>query len=214
MPQTHREDYFHVIDDLKRRIDELEAARTYPLQVTLPDSPMIGEVVAYSPASYLGSIELLVFDGTAWRSLSSNNPSFRVYRNAAQSRANGETIVWDQVEKDTHGWFNTSTGLYTPLRAGNYRFSWAVRPNAALTADNFVDGQLTKNGTAIKLGQICFQRGATAINSVGSGQADANGTTDTFGVLFSHNQGGSIALQVGNPFTMWFDGEFIGPPSP
>lgn len=137
-------------------------------------------------------------------------PKFRVYRNAATSLATNGVVVWDTEEVDTHNWFDSGTGLFTPQRAGAYRFSWGVRANVALTADNFLVAYLSKNGSTIRGGEISTQRGATATNTVGSARMDANGTTDNFGIIIQHNNGGTLAIAVGSSLFTFFDGEFVG----
>jgi hypothetical protein len=139
--------------------------------------------------------------------------AFRAVRNAAASLASGAAVVWDAEERDTHGWFDTGTGLWTPQRAGIYRLSWALRPGVVLTANVFWAAFLTKNGATAKRGPIAFQVGAaTAPSSVGSAQVELNGASDNVGVSVQHGNGGSVALVVNDAgSSCWFDGELVEP---
>lgn len=138
-------------------------------------------------------------------------PRFRVYRTAALSVTSGTIILWDTEDKDTHNWYDPTTGRFTPQRAGAYRFSWAMRANVALTTDAFIVAYGAKNGSTTHAGTISHQRPGTAAGSVGSAQVELNGTTDYMSVIVQHNNGGSLALQVSNNIFQWFDGEYIGP---
>lgn len=136
--------------------------------------------------------------------------AFHAYRNAAQSPATGAIINFDTEVYDDSNWFDLSIGRFTPLIAGRYRFSWAVRGTTALTANTFWLSQLMKNGAAASLGNTGYQIGtAAAVNSVGSATVIANGTTDFFEVNISHNQGAGTALTTGQANT-YFTGELIG----
>jgi hypothetical protein len=137
-------------------------------------------------------------------------PRFRGYRTAALALATNGVVAFDTEEKDSQGWFDTTTGAFTPQRAGTYRFSWAVRANVPITADNFWIAYLAKNAGLTRGGLLAFQRAATALNSVGSANLDANGTTDAFTVVIQHNNGGTVAINVGNSLFTFFDGEWVG----
>lgn len=138
--------------------------------------------------------------------------AFGVYRNAAVSLTNGSVVPFDTEDFDFSGWHDTVTniGRYTPQVAGAYRLSWSVTSNAAITADNWWQANLHKNGTLHKAGNICFQRGVVSVASVGSHAVQANGTTDFFTVVITHNVGATTAISPGVAGT-YFGGELIGP---
>ena len=136
-------------------------------------------------------------------------PRFRAYRNAASSLATSGVVVWDTEEEDSHDYFSTSTGAFTVQRAGVYRFSWAVRLSTVLTADKWMTSFLRRNTTIIKIGTIHLQRGAIGLVSAGSAQVAAD-IGDAFDVIIQHDNGGTVAISVGNSLNSWFDGEFVG----
>jgi hypothetical protein len=138
-------------------------------------------------------------------------PVFRVYRNAALSLATNAVAVFDTVEVDTHGWFDTSTGVFAPQRSGVYRLSWSLRPSAALAADVFWASVLQKNGGTHKIGNVVQQRGTTPVSSVGTSVVQATAGVDSFRIIVSHGAGAAVALAVGSGVSNWFDGEFIRP---
>lgn len=135
--------------------------------------------------------------------------AFSAYRNAALSLTTGLTVTFDTEEFDVSGWYDTSNGRFTPQVPGYYRFSWSVTSNASITADQFWQANLHKNGTLHKDGGICFQRGTVAVASVGTHLAVANGSTDFFTVVITHNTGAGVANSPGVAGT-YFGGELIG----
>jgi hypothetical protein len=137
--------------------------------------------------------------------------TFSAFRNAAVSLATAGIIVFDTEEFDVSGWFDTTTGAFTPQVPGYYQFSWVVTPQPNLSvADTFWRADLYKNATRVKNGQVGFQRGtAVAINSIGTAIAQANGTTDAFTVGIAHNVGSAMAIRTGADGTL-FQGSLIG----
>lgn len=134
-------------------------------------------------------------------------PSFSAYRNAALSLATGAVVVFDFEEWDTEGWFNTTTGRFTPLLAGKYRLNARVTRSTDSSIGWTVI--LRKNGSDYKVlswslgvsGTLVPQGGGTAI-------ASANGTTDYFDIVLVHTSGGSDSI-INNSLYTFFQGEFI-----
>lgn len=140
--------------------------------------------------------------------------SFSAYRNAALSLTSPNVVVFDTDSGtdawDISGWYDTTTGRFTPQIAGIYRFSWLVSADAAAVADVYFIASLLKNGTQQLNAPPNWQRAAaTPLASGGSLSAKANGTTDFFQVRLQHNNGATKALlpSVANTF---FQGEFVG----
>lgn len=135
--------------------------------------------------------------------------AFSAYRAAAVSLASLAVVVMDTEEFDVSGWHDTATGRFTPQVAGYYRFAWGVETAGALAADTHFQANLRKNGTIVKGGTRCFQRGAVGVVSTGATEAIlANGSTDFFEVAVFHN-GGTPAVQTGVAST-FFTGGLVG----
>ncbi len=116
----------------------------------------------------------------------------------------GQLIVLSNAEFDTGGWFNGATGLYTPLVAGYYRMSWAVRSGPAEAFAGTWQTRLVKNGVENRQGSVSPspQVGPTLVaDSVGSAIVTANGSTDTFGIAVLHNKGSAAVVAGGAGYT-------------
>jgi len=141
--------------------------------------------------------------------------AFRAYRNAAYSVVTNTNLVFDTdsgVGFDVSGWFDTTTGRYTPQVAGYYQLSWAVGTPAGTGTDLTLITTLRKSGTPEVVGGTAVQRSASAPTvSSGSTVVIANGTTDYFEVNLQHTLGASATLQVGTtPQYTYFCGQLIG----
>jgi hypothetical protein len=100
---------------------------------------------------------------------------FSAFVNADVSVANAASIIFNGKNYDSHGWFNTTTGRFTPQLAGYYRFNWRVRFNSSASGWNVCT--LRKNGAGQHEGQF-MTAGALLYANVGSGVVYLNGTTD------------------------------------
>jgi hypothetical protein len=120
--------------------------------------------------------------------------------------SNPQSIVLDGESIDTSGWFDTATGLFTPQVAGYYRFSWGALVAAATGAGHLMVAQLAKNGAVIQAGNAAYSQAALPYSSTGSFVAQANGSTDSFGVIL----GGVIGETLATVST-FLCGELIGP---
>lgn len=110
-------------------------------------------------------------------------PHFKVSLSANQSLTTGvaATIVFDTVIFDPSSYFNTSTGVWTPLVAGTYIVAANIGVNAGFTAGsgnyfiNFIQGS---SGISIVQGSAAVTSTDTYFVS-GTTMAVLNGTTDS-----------------------------------
>jgi hypothetical protein len=142
--------------------------------------------------------------------------SFSAYRTAALALTTASVVPFDTEEWDVSGWHDTVTniGRFTPLVAGVYRLSWMVHASGALTVNNWWKASLRKNGVLAKPGNVAWQvTTAALINSGGTADVQANGTTDFFDVIIEHNQGAGVAAGISPAATTtYFQGELVGRP--
>ena len=84
-------------------------------------------------------------------------------------------VVFDTEEIDTHGWYNTSNGRFTPQTAGYYQMNVQVQPHNAYATQGLA---IYKNGVPEKMGSWNLNQdmGSAHLNAV----VYANGTTDYF----------------------------------
>lgn len=147
---------------------------------------------------------------TARATLRADRPFVKAYRNAAHSLANNAAILFD-TETDANGWYDPATGRFQPTRAGQYRIVARAGANGVLTADNYVSLRLVNQaGTTLYDAGPMFQRGTSAAPGaqIAGPLITFNGSTDYIEVRFLHNQGGSIALAVGEAFCR-FSAEWV-----
>lgn len=140
--------------------------------------------------------------------------AFSAYRNAALNTVGGGvlTITFDVEEFDVSGWYDTSNGRYTPLIAGYYRLSAAVRIPAVNNATNY-RLYVAKGGTPFKelKGEYRPTVAAQPMTLGGSALVLANGTTDYFQVQVDTTDI-AVALNVGGAgLYTYFQGEMIVP---
>lgn len=136
------------------------------------------------------------------------NNCFSAYRSAALSIASGGVaIVWDAEDWDNGGVFNLTNGRFTPNIKGWYRLNAAVAAGDGSGASWSV--AIFKNGNLLKTLDTLLP--LVADRSVGGPlNVQANGTTDYFTVVVTHNSGANIAVVVGATAMSYFQGEFIG----
>lgn len=133
---------------------------------------------------------------------------FYAYRNGALSLANAGVALFDSERFDTSGWFDTSTGRFTPQVAGYYRLSWCLRLGVA--GDTFnVLAVLYKNGAVHADGACLRAVPSSAVASSGSAVVQANGTSDYFDVRLVHDYAGTVGLEPGAAAS-YLCGELIG----
>lgn len=88
-------------------------------------------------------------------------------------------VVFDTEEIDTHGWYNTSNGRFTPQTAGYYQINCQIQPYNAYATQGLA---IYKNGVPERTGSWNLNQdmGSAHVNAV----VYANGTTDYFEVYF------------------------------
>lgn len=136
---------------------------------------------------------------------------FNAYRNAAYSVTSNTNLVFDTELFDVSGWFDPTTGRYTPQVAGYYQLSWTVNALNGQGTDMAWLTFIRKSGTTlIASGTPGVQRGsATGAGSGGSAVVVANGSTDYFEINVQHSLGVSAGIQPGQQWT-YFCGHLIG----
>ena len=121
-----------------------------------------------------------------------NTPYFRVFRDGVQSLANNTrtTIQWNTETVDSGNYFDLTTYRYTPLVAGYYLFSCAIKLDTATDSNNFVM-YIRKNGTEV----LETSTNSEYYNSTfGTLLIEMNGTTDYVDVAGNQNTGGAVNL--------------------
>lgn len=119
----------------------------------------------------------------------------RVYRNGALSVATGIVVPFDAKTTDTTGIWNGST-LFTIPATGKITGPWRVKAQIAWPGTGAgVNRQISifKNG-----GQVTTKAGpaTTTYQDIEDDFFDLN-RGDTFGIVVTHDAGGSLALTVG-----------------
>lgn len=88
-------------------------------------------------------------------------------------------VVFDTVSFDSHNYYSSATGRYTPLIAGYYRFDYRVAVNGTTIIQYIAD--LYKNGSIVFRGNRLL--GISGVTTAGIGQTSSqivymNGSTD------------------------------------
>lgn len=139
--------------------------------------------------------------------------SFRAYRSAALSLAANGVVIFDVENWDHSSWYDVANGRFTPQVAGYYRISGQIRANAALGAvGRFWQARIMKNAVLQSHGgrQIAHTDVAN-LTTVFNDIVSMNGTTDFVEIQIDHDNGGSVALAVGNtPSHTYVAGQFVG----
>lgn len=121
-------------------------------------------------------------------------------------------VVFNTVETDSLGAFDTGTGRFTPTVAGWYQVSAgttiAVAGGVSLNAQII----LHKNGAAHKRGSILVMLAAAGFNILEltmSSLVFLNGTTDYISMfVFGTPSAGTVAV-IGGATSSWFNGHFV-----
>lgn len=136
--------------------------------------------------------------------------SMGVYHNGSGTTSfpTGNTCVFNTKLWDSHGWYDPTTGAFTPKIPGYYRFSFRIR-----------DGSPPAGGwsraQAYKSGSFCdgdFQT-ANPGGSHGSGIVYLNGTTDQLRVIMTRSDGANYVVvgAASAPDHTFFYADLIGP---
>ena len=108
-------------------------------------------------------------------------PVFRVTKNDSQSisATTYTTIQYDDVEFDSHSYFNSGTYLYQPLVAGYYQFNAGMRINSD-TDSEIYDFNFSKNGgtSSDVIQRVSFNQYRYTSAEI-NGLFYMNGSTDT-----------------------------------
>jgi len=114
------------------------------------------------------------------------------------------TVVWNAEDKDTHGYYNTADGKFTPALAGTYRVTVYANINLATDGKVLKTG-ITRNGiTTIDIGQV--RTGAVGnVGCPGSGRVYLDGVDDYIVIFVWHDDATSRDLQTSS----WVDIERI-----
>lgn len=134
--------------------------------------------------------------------------SVGVYLNATVAFANGAPCIFNSKLWDPFGWFDTTTGAFTPKIAGYYRFSFRVRDNTQ-PAGGWSRAQAQKNGVSFCDGD--FQLGNPGA-SQGDGIVFLNGSTDSLRVVMGRSDGGNYSAigAAGAPDHSYLYAELVG----
>lgn len=134
----------------------------------------------------------------------------RAYHNTAVNLSSGDVVEWDHEDFDVSSWFDTTTGRLTPPVACYLHLTTFVTANVALTAGNYWIAEIRKNGAIELPGTTTFQGSSgTTPTSMASGPVKADGVSDYFDVVVSHNQGSAVALDITRTHS-FFSGHLIG----
>lgn len=103
-------------------------------------------------------------------------PMFHANRSSSYTMTNGSVFVYDNVVFDTDSWYSTSTGRYTPQKAGYYHFTG----QASLASTNnahYMVPRLRVNGV-YKIDVVGIPNSSTYPRPQVSGIFYLNGSTD------------------------------------
>lgn len=138
--------------------------------------------------------------------------TFKGYNNSGSSITSGAVVPMPSEDYDVSGWFDPSTGRYTPQVRGIYEFKAQVQLLAmgSTGAPQWLQLALSRNGATHSWGGVFWDFGVGGAATV-TAQAIANGTTDYFTPLLSHNHGSAMSLLSGSGNIMnYFEGYMIG----
>ncbi len=213
-------------DDLNQGDDVIRALITaLDLKVLKYDQGALGSRPTSSPgtpgtpgflyrATDGTNVDRIFYDyGTGWIELATaaTAGAFKAYRaTTAQAlpAASATVILFNAEAFDVSGWFDITTGRYTPQIPGYYEFSWAVRSTAASASnDQPMTASLRKSGSTEAIGlEIASSTGARLCSN-GVAVAQANGTTDYFEISVTSALAFNVEAQA---FSSYFCGRLVG----
>lgn len=132
-----------------------------------------------------------------------NTPAFKAYNGSNQtiSTSSSTTIQANTEFYDTDGYYDTSTYRFTPLVSGKY-FLFAIG-KLGLSSGNYFESKIYKNNSTQVLRNVVHVSAGVDILNIVSGVVEANGTTDYFTWLISHNYGSDRTLDSENNTSFW-----------
>jgi len=88
-------------------------------------------------------------------------------------------VKMDTIDIDTQGAYSSSTGKYTPTKAGKYRVCFNMRAYVTTTMTDVI-GRILKNGTTVSQFTMEVASAGKAYSDTQSGECivSMNGTTD------------------------------------
>lgn len=122
----------------------------------------------------------------------------------------GQTITGDVASKvfatseifDTHGYYNTGTQIFTPLKSGYYFLYTTAHYNNSIPPATAIYAEIYKNGASIGAGSVVIptgsERGEMMANV--SVLSYANGTGDYFEAYTQHSAAANQTLVAGNTY--------------
>jgi hypothetical protein len=117
-----------------------------------------------------------------------NGPVLMAYNSSKQSLATGATVLkYSTTTINTSNYYNTSTGLFTPLVAGYYQVNLTMAPELVSGSPEAIfQLGLYKNGTIVSISPTCQVTSTTPIlsNNNVSAIVYLNGTTDYLSVAY------------------------------
>lgn len=139
-----------------------------------------------------------------------NTPAFKAYNGSSQtiSTSTTTTIQANTEFYDTDGYYNTSTYRFTPLVSGKY-FLFAIA-KLGLASGNYFENKIYKNGATQVLRNVNHVSAGVDILNIVSGVVEANGTTDYFTWLISHNYGSDRTFDSESNTSFWGGFKLIG----
>ena len=133
-------------------------------------------------------------------------PMFHAKRSSNFTTASPYTAIYDTVQFDTDNWYSTSTGRYTPQKAGYYYFmgQWSL---ASINTAHYINVTIRKNGTAM-FNYADYAGASTYPRPQVSGLLQLNGSSDYVDIHIQFS-GGANAIWTdsqGNNFI----GHYLG----
>lgn len=139
-------------------------------------------------------------------------PSFSAHRNNVDATAitTGVTqvIQFPTEDWDTHNWFDTATGRFTPQVAGYYRINGQLAFTTGIAQGNRLFAYLLKNGGIVKRGVMFAGSPADEGRPRVAALVYANGSTDYFQIASHANSTGNYTIS-GSADGTYFQAELV-----
>ncbi len=136
---------------------------------------------------------------------------FSAYRSgSSQVAATGTytAIVFGTEEFDVSGWYDPTTGRYTPQVPGYYRLNAGIGTTTTVGSGTRLIASIAKNGSDHKRLQTIYVAGGDDNVLTGTCIVEANGSTDYFAAQFHQNTGGNVNV-IADAHVTYFQGQRI-----